>query len=120
MAVRTFTEVCPPAEREPDRPPWKPGEVIAVTGIVISTKTRFKKIAKVNGIDPKTDQFIKRRTTSEPAVKKLENLLMSTGAPDGRILGDPVLCKLVEKRGRPDPVTKKTMTYFDIADPGKD
>jgi len=120
MAIRKFTDVVKPAELEPDRLPWKPGEVIAVTGVIITTETRFKKLAKVNGLDPKTQAFIKRRTTSEPAVKKLEDLLMSAGAPDGRIIGDPVLCKLVEKRGQPDPKTKQVNTYFDIADPGKD
>lgn len=111
-AMRKYTDVVPPAPLEPDRHEWKPGEVIAITGIVITTETKFGKLAKINGIDPKTQQFIKRRTTSEPVIKKLENLLQAAGKPDGAIIGDPVYCKLIQK------TSGNKLPYFDLADPG--
>lgn len=110
--VRKFSDVCPPAELEPDRKEWKPGEVIAITRIIISTHTRFGKLAKVNGTDPAGKLLLKRRTTSEPVIKKLEDLLQAAGRPDGTIIGDPILCKLIEKK------SGTGNSYFDLADPG--
>lgn len=113
MAFRNFKDVVPDAELEPDRTSWKPGEVIAVTGVIITTQTKFEKLAKINGIDPKTQEFIKKRTTAGPAIQDLENLMQAVCAPDGRVMGDPVLCKLIEKKSG----NGKT-SYFRVANAG--
>lgn len=117
--VRTIGQVLPKEELEPDREIWAPGRVIGILGISITDKTRFGKLAKVNGEDPATKNLVKVRTTAGPVIEKLQALLDETCNPDGTVRGDPVLCKMIEKTsGNSDPKTKKPLKYQDLADPG--
>lgn len=117
--VRTIGQVLPKEELEPDREIWKPGRVIGIIWISITDKTRFEKLAKINGEDPVTKKLVKVRTTSGPVVEKLQGILDSTCNPDGTVRGEPVLAKMIEKTsGNSDPKTKKPLKYQDLADPG--
>lgn len=117
--VRPLSAVLPKEEQEPDREPWTPGRVIGIIWISITDKTRFGKLAKVNGEDPSTKKIIKVRTTAGPVVEKLQAILDETCNPDGTVRGEPVLAKMIEKTsGNTDPKTKKPLKYQDLADPG--
>lgn len=117
--VRTIGQVLPKDELEPDREIWEPGRVIGIQWISITDKTRFGKLAKVNGEDPVTKKLVKVRTVSKVVIEKLQSLLDETCNPDGTVRGDPILSKMIEKTsGNSDPKTKKPLKYQDLADPG--
>jgi hypothetical protein len=78
-----FALAVPKTPQEPDRFELKGDECITITGLLISTKTKYDKLAKINGIvDGNPTKF---RTTSETLVRDCENIIkyivMKTPAP---------------------------------------
>ena len=81
--VKKFSDFVHGNDQETDRLPLKADDVIDITGCVFSTNTRYGEIAKVNGIDPKTNQFIKRYTVSKTLVEDLQSLTDQVSYADG-------------------------------------
>ncbi len=69
----TFGELFPKAEPEIDREQLTAGLLLKITGIVIDTKTRYGKIAKINAIVD--DEERKYRTTSETVVRQCQEIM---------------------------------------------
>ncbi len=85
-----FSESITKVPQETDRPELKEGLRFTITGIVISTETRYDKIAKINGLDLATKKIpLKYRTTSKTIVKQCEGMLVAQNSSGG-VLRDAV------------------------------
>lgn len=83
-----FSQSIPKTPQENDRVELKEGQRFSITGILISTQTRYGKVAKINGTTS-TGQAVKYYTTAKVIVKHCEEMLQAQGLPDGR-LKEPV------------------------------
>ena len=79
-----FSQSIPKIPQENDRVELKEGQRFSITGVIISTQTRYGKVAKINGTTP-NGQTVKYYTTAKVIVKSCEDMLLAQGLPDGRM-----------------------------------
>ncbi len=78
-----FAQAVPKIPQEPDRHAIKDDMNIIITGVYISTQTKYEKIAKINGlVDGKETKWY---TTAEVIVKHVEELIQNVGVIDGKL-----------------------------------
>jgi hypothetical protein len=78
-----FGQAVPKPPLEPDRHELTAGLRIVITDILISTQTRYEKIAKINGLV--NGAPMKYRTTSKTVVKDCEQILANIGLIDNHL-----------------------------------
>jgi hypothetical protein len=103
-----FSQSIPKTPQENDRPELKGGEKIKITDVLISTETKYDKIAKINGIDLVTGKPCKYRTTGKTIVKHCEQF---EKGPDGITLKEPVEAEVYWHQG----AKNKYLDFKDMA-----
>jgi hypothetical protein len=86
-----FSQAVPKTPQEPDRHEIKDEMLITITDVLISTQTRYDKLAKINGLVNGTPT--KWVTTSKTIVKHCEEILTNVGLSDNR-LKTPVIARI--------------------------
>jgi len=87
----TFAQAVPKTPQEPDRHEIKDEMLITITDVLISTQTRYDKLAKINGlVDGQPTKWV---TTSKTIVKHCEEILANVGLSDNR-LKQPVIARI--------------------------
>lgn len=100
----SFAEAFPKPEPEKDRYELRPGIDFTITGIVISTQTRFDKVAKING--EKDGDPVKYYTTAKVIVRQCEDMLNKYGP--GPILRQPLNVHVAER------ISGKGLSYMEF------
>ena len=78
-----FGQAVPKPPREPDRHELTAGIRIIITDVLISTQTKYEKVAKINGLVD--DQPMKYYTTSKTVVRDCEGILENIGITDNKL-----------------------------------
>lgn len=105
-----FGQAVPKPPLEPDRHELTAGLRIVITDILISTQTRFDKVAKINGLV--SGSPMKYYTTSKTVVRDCEDILQNVGIQDNK-LKSPVDCKVAAIK------SKGGFTYLKLIDPSE-
>lgn len=105
-----FGQAVPKPPLEPDRHELTAGIRIIITDVMISTQTRYEKVAKINGLV--NGQPSKYYTTSKTVVKDCEGILENIGLSDNR-LKSPVDACVVSIR------SKSGHDYLKLVDPSE-
>jgi hypothetical protein len=110
--MKTFSETQPKQELEPDRLQLVDGITLEITKIVLSDKTQYGLIGKIDGVHIVNKQPVKYYTTSQVVTAQLSEILKTdrTGA-DG-ILRETVRASVKKVRAK-----NGTGTYLTLADP---
>ena len=105
-----FGQAVPKPPLEPDRQELTAGLRIVITDILISTQTRYEKIAKINGLVE--GQPLKYYTTSKTVVKDCESILANIGLQDNHLKSpvDAVVKKIKSASGH---------DYLKLVDPSE-
>ncbi|MFA5379074.1 MAG: hypothetical protein WC455_25185 [Dehalococcoidia bacterium] len=83
QAPLPFSQAVPKAPLEPDRHAIENEMQIIITGVILSDKTRYGNIAKINGlVDGKETKWY---TTSEVIVHHCEDLITHVGTDGGSL-----------------------------------
>jgi len=94
-----FSETQPPKqEMETDRTEFRAGDVMQITGIVLSESEKYGLIGRVNGIGP-DQKILKKRTTSKVLVDQLGNIMTYDKSQDKSQLADPVSVRVDQVKG---------------------
>ncbi len=88
-----YGEAFPKAEQETDRYELKPGIDFTITGVFISTQTRYDKVARINGL--KDDEPVKYYTTAKVIVRQCEDILAKYGP--GPAIRQPITVHVAER-----------------------
>lgn len=100
---------------ETDRPEIAAGVAIAIKKIVISTKTRYEAIAKIDGENPVDGSEVKYRTFSKVLLTKFVEMKNRFCDERGMVIGTPILIKIIEKESQNlNPATNTPYLYLDI------
>jgi hypothetical protein len=112
--MRTFSQTQPKKELDKDRVPLSDGMKISISMVEVTDKTRFDKIAHIEGtlLDTKNTPF-KGYTTSRVIVSQLEEILKIDGNPKGGLLKEPVAAVVKKVKA-----SNSGGTYLSLADPG--
>jgi hypothetical protein len=110
--MKTFSQTQPKQELEPDRLQLVDGISFEICKIVLSDKTQYGLIGKIDGVHSVNKQPVKYYTTSQVVTSQLAEILKNdrTG-PDG-VLRDPVRAAVKKVKAK-----NGTGNYLTLADP---
>ena len=112
---RSFKDTGMVEPLETDRPEISAGIAIAIKRIIISDKTRYELIAKIDGVSPVDESPLKYRTFSKVLITKFTEMESRFCDERGTIIGNPILIKIVEKESQNlNPATNTPYLYLDI------
>ena len=97
--MRSFSETQPEYEKESDRVPLKPGMKIAAERIVLSDKTKYKIISKIDGYLLSSKTPGKWYTTSDVIGDQLTETLKHSKVDSEGVLAEPFAFS-VQKKGK--------------------
>jgi hypothetical protein len=110
--MKTFSQTQPKQDLEPDRLPLVDGITFTITRIVLSDKTQYGMIAKIDGVHSINKQSCKYYTTSQVITSQCAEILKSDRTlPDGN-LRDPVGVQVKKVKAK-----NGTGNYLTFADP---
>ena len=109
--MRSFSETQPKQDLDPDRVPLKEGLRISIEKIILSDKTQYGLIAKIDGVLLSSKTPGKWYTTSSVIVAQLQDALKSSKVNSGGVLAEP-FAALVKKVK-----SKQGNGYLTLADP---
>jgi hypothetical protein len=97
VRMRTFSETQPKSDREEgERPSLADGMNISITDVIITDKTKYGELAKVNGYDNVKKQAGKWRTTGKVLIKQLKFAMTSIGVGPTGQLKEPFSAQVVK------------------------
>ena len=99
--MRTFSQTQPKQDLDPDRLPIKEGLRVIVQKIVISDKTKYNKIAHIDGLRLPEKTPGKWYTTSDVLTSQFEDVLKySQTTPDGNLSPEDEYSMIILKKGK--------------------
>ena len=109
--MKSFSDTQPKADREEgERPSLADGMNIVITDVIITDKTKYGELAKVNGFFAINKQPGKWRTTGKVLCKQLKFAIDSIGVDHAGHLKEPFSVQVVEGH------TKDNGTYLMFKD----
>lgn len=95
--MKTFSDTQPKNDREEgDRPSLADGMTIVITDVIITDKTKYGELAKINGYYAINKQPGKWRTTGKVLCKQLKFAIANIGADHAGKLKEPFSVQVVK------------------------
>lgn len=111
--MKKFSETQPvKQELETDRFEIKEGDSFIITDIMITDSKNYEHIGKINGIDLKTKEKIKKRTTSKTLVDQMANMIKAIGTDANGALNEQV--KVGVRKELSKTSKHSYMTFYDV------
>jgi hypothetical protein len=111
--MKTFSQTQPvKQELETDRFEIREGDSFIICDIMITDSKNYEHIGKINAIDIKTKEKIKKRTTSKSLVDQMANMIKSVGVDANGTLAEQIRVGVRKEQSKTS--KHSYLTFYDV------